>query len=120
MLRVRDGGGVGFGGRQQAGCRGLGASGTRSPVPHFNLFFYLEHDPHSAILALMTQYRIGIDLGGTKIEVAALAPDGTEVARHRIATPRGYDATLDGIAAMVRDTEARLGRRSRSGSESPA
>ncbi len=58
----------------------------------------------------MTQYQIGIDLGGTKIEVAAMAPDGTEAARHRIATPRGYDATLDAIATMVRDTEARLGQ----------
>ena len=57
----------------------------------------------------MTQHRIGIDLGGTKIEIAALAPDGTETLRHRIATPPGYDATLDGIAALVREAEAELG-----------
>ncbi len=38
----------------------------------------------------MTQHRIGIDLGGTKIEIIALGPDGTEVMRHRIPTPHGY------------------------------
>lgn len=57
----------------------------------------------------MSHYRIGIDLGGTKIEVIALAPDGTERYRHRISTPKGYDATLDGIAELVRRTEAELG-----------
>jgi fructokinase len=35
-------------------------------------------------------HRIGIDLGGTKIEVAVLAPDGSERLRHRIDTPHGY------------------------------
>ena len=43
-------------------------------------------------------YRIGIDLGGTKIETAALAPDGSLRLRHRVPTPHGYDAT---VAAMV-------------------
>ncbi|HVC63315.1 MAG TPA: ROK family protein [Acetobacteraceae bacterium] len=58
----------------------------------------------------MTQQRIGIDLGGTKIEIAVLASDGGEVLRHRIPTPHGgYQATLAAIAALVRDTEARLG-----------
>jgi fructokinase len=57
----------------------------------------------------MTKHRIGIDLGGTKIEIAALGPDGTEVLRHRIPTPHGYADTLDAIATLVRDSEARLG-----------
>lgn len=57
----------------------------------------------------MGQYRIGVDLGGTKIEIAALDADGGMVIRRRIATPRGYDATLGGIASLVRDTEATLG-----------
>lgn len=56
----------------------------------------------------MGQHRIGVDLGGTKIEVAALAPDGTERYRHRIPTPRGYEGTLDGIAALVRMAEAEI------------
>jgi fructokinase len=57
----------------------------------------------------MTQHRIGIDLGGTKIEVAALNSGGEEVLRHRIPTPRGYAETLDGIASLVRGVEASLG-----------
>ncbi len=56
----------------------------------------------------MTQHRIGIDLGGTKIEIAVLAPDGSEALRRRVPTPSGYAATLDAIAALVRDAEAAL------------
>src|SRR5579872_4394896 len=55
------------------------------------------------------KHRIGIDLGGTKIEVAVLAPDGSERLRHRIDTPPGYQGTLHGIAALVRDVETQLG-----------
>jgi fructokinase len=56
------------------------------------------------------RYRIGIDLGGTKIEILALDASGTERFRHRIPTPQGdYDATLDAMAALVRDTERSLG-----------
>jgi fructokinase len=57
----------------------------------------------------MTRHRIGIDLGGTKIEVAVLAPDGSEALRHRIPTPSGYPATLAAIADLVRQAEAQLG-----------
>ena len=58
----------------------------------------------------MTQHRIGVDLGGTKIEIIVLAPDGSEALRQRIATPPGgYPATLQAIAQLVRDTEAQLG-----------
>ncbi len=47
-------------------------------------------------------WRIGIDLGGTKIEALALSPDGEERVRVRIPTPRGdYDATLDAIVAAA-------------------
>jgi fructokinase len=47
--------------------------------------------------------RVGIDLGGTKIEGAVLADDGTFVARKRISTDRerGYDHILDRVAALV-------------------
>jgi len=46
--------------------------------------------------------RIGIDLGGTKIEGIALDDAGQELARHRIATPRGdYDGTLRAVRALV-------------------
>ena len=57
----------------------------------------------------MTRHRIGIDLGGTKIEIAVLAPDGSERHRHRIDTPHGYQASLEGIASLVREAEAQLG-----------
>jgi fructokinase len=55
--------------------------------------------------------RIGIDLGGTKIEGAAIGDDAQELARRRVTTPRGdYDATLAAIVGLVRtiETETRL------------
>ena len=53
--------------------------------------------------------RIGIDVGGTKIEGVAL--DGTsERARIRVATPRDdYLATVDAIIALIADLERRVG-----------
>src|SRR5579864_4190808 len=57
----------------------------------------------------MAKYRIGIDLGGTKIEIILLGPDGIELLRERIETPSGYDATLAGIAALVQAAESRIG-----------
>ncbi|MCC7178354.1 MAG: ROK family protein [Acidobacteria bacterium] len=50
--------------------------------------------------------KIGVDLGGTKIEAVALAGDGRELGRVRVATPRrDYDGTLDAIADLVRRLE---------------
>src|SRR5688572_2897528 len=50
--------------------------------------------------------RIGIDLGGTKIEGIALDDSGRELRRVRIAAPRDdYARTLDAIAAVVADLE---------------
>ena len=46
--------------------------------------------------------RIGVDLGGTKIEAVALAPDGRETLRKRVLTPRGdYAATLGAVTSLV-------------------
>ena len=46
--------------------------------------------------------RVGIDLGGTKIEGVVLAEDGAELARERVATPQDdYQATLAAIAELV-------------------
>lgn len=54
--------------------------------------------------------RIGIDLGGTKIEGIALADDGEEMRRLRIDTPCGnYGATVDAVCAMVHELEAETG-----------
>ncbi|MCM8594687.1 ROK family protein [Accumulibacter sp.] len=56
--------------------------------------------------------RIGIDLGGTKIELIALDEAGGVRLRRRQATPRDdYRATLTAIAGMVLTAEAELGER---------
>lgn len=56
--------------------------------------------------------RIGIDLGGTKIEAIALADDGQALLRRRIPTPQGdYLATLMAVAGLVEAVENELGRR---------
>ena len=58
-----------------------------------------------------SKFRLGIDLGGSKIEGLVLAPDGTELARGRISTPAGdYRATLQSIAVMVDRLETDVGR----------
>jgi fructokinase len=55
---------------------------------------------------------IGVDLGGTKIEVIALDEKGRELVRRRRPTPRGsYEATLDAIAELVAGAEREAGGR---------
>jgi len=55
--------------------------------------------------------RIGIDLGGTKIEAIALDKQGDVLARQRVATPAGdYTATLRTITDLVLSVEKALGR----------
>jgi len=54
--------------------------------------------------------RIGIDLGGTKIEGIALDSDGRELDRFRVATPRGdYEGTVAAIRGVVGDLEKATG-----------
>ena len=53
--------------------------------------------------------RIGIDLGGTKIEGLALDGNGAELARRRIATPQhDYEATVAAIVNLVAELEQRI------------
>ena len=54
--------------------------------------------------------RIGIDLGGTKIEAIALDANTLAAARRRVATPRDYAGTLDTIVRLVAEIEAETGR----------
>lgn len=55
--------------------------------------------------------RLGVDLGGSKIEIIGLAADGRELLRRRIATPQGdYRATLSAIGDLVAMAEAELGQ----------
>jgi fructokinase len=56
--------------------------------------------------------RIGIDLGGTKIEAIALAGDGAELGRHRVATPvNDYGATVRAVWRLVCALESETGER---------
>ena len=54
--------------------------------------------------------RIGIDLGGTKIEALALDPAGREVLRRRVQTPRGnYAATISAVKGLVEEIDSSSG-----------
>jgi len=60
----------------------------------------------------MTAFRIGIDLGGTKIEAAALDQGGAMRLRRRIPTPAGdYAGTIAAIAGLVDGLEREIGAR---------
>lgn len=53
--------------------------------------------------------RLGIDLGGTKIEIVAIDDAGIELFRHRMDTPRGsYRGIVEALGAIVREAETRL------------
>lgn len=67
-----------------------------------------------------TTVRIGIDLGGTKIEIIALDARGETLLRRRVPTPVGeYDKTLSTITDLVHDAEASLGIRASVGVGAP-
>lgn len=52
-----------------------------------------------------TRARIGVDLGGTKIEAVALRDDHVCV-RRRVATPRDYTSILEAVRDIVDEVEA--------------
>lgn len=55
-------------------------------------------------------HKLGIDLGGSKIEGLMIDGDGRELARLRIPSPRGdYQATLEAITHVVRQLDAEAG-----------
>jgi fructokinase len=54
--------------------------------------------------------RIGVDLGGTKIEIIALDDNGAPVLRRRVSTPVGdYSETIRAIAELVRSAQSQIG-----------
>jgi fructokinase len=55
--------------------------------------------------------RIGIDIGGTKIEAIALAPGGAVLFRQRVPSPRTYEGTLDVVAMLLDEVERETGAR---------
>ncbi|MCZ8183074.1 MAG: ROK family protein [Beijerinckiaceae bacterium] len=63
--------------------------------------------------------RLGVDLGGTKIEIIAIDKTGGEKLRRRIATPRGrYEGIVEAIAGLVCEVEAELGKAGHAGPHS--
>ena len=56
-------------------------------------------------------FRLGIDLGGTKIEIVALGDGGESVHRQRVPTPPTYAGTVEAITALVLAAEQALGGR---------
>lgn len=64
--------------------------------------------------------RIGVDLGGSKIEVIALDESGATLLRHRVPTPTGdYAGTLNAIADIVLSAEKELCQKGTLGVASP-
>ena len=64
--------------------------------------------------------RLGIDLGGTKIEGIVLADDGAMLARQRVTTPAGdYAATLTAIVDLIAQLEHDCGQQCRIGVGTP-
>ena len=55
--------------------------------------------------------RIGIDFGGTKIEIIALGEDSRTLLRRRIPNPRTYEAAIACVQTLVHEAEAELGAR---------
>lgn len=63
--------------------------------------------------------RIGVDLGGTKIEAIALSAGGEELVRRRIPTPDSYEPCVAAIAGLVHEVEADLDVRATVGVATP-
>ena len=53
--------------------------------------------------------RVGVDFGGTKIEVAALGADGGYLGRRREPNPKTYDAAIETVVRLVAETEREAG-----------
>ncbi|MDH3659280.1 MAG: ROK family protein [Alphaproteobacteria bacterium] len=63
---------------------------------------------------------LGIDLGGTKIEIIALDEQGNEILRRRKASPRGnYQGTLEALRDLIAETEFELGAKGTLGFGTP-
>lgn len=62
----------------------------------------------------MSRFRIGLDFGGTKTEIAALDQSGAIVVRRRVSSPEGggqaaYEAAIASLAELIRGVDAELG-----------
>lgn len=68
---------------------------------------------------MTNRFRIGIDLGGTKIEGILLNRTGEVGFRERVATPRDYEATVAALVELVRRIDALCGQRAPVGIGTP-
>ena len=68
-----------------------------------------ERKKHYGLVKLLLRriiIRLGIDLGGTKIEILVLSDEGVELFRDRVATPKGnYQRIIEVITALIRSAE---------------
>lgn len=70
---------------------------------------HLEQTLSSSLSAEIPRFRIGIDLGGTKIAAVGLDLHGTVLAQYRVPTPRGdYDGTIRALADLAHTIEMEL------------
>jgi fructokinase len=60
---------------------------------------------------MATDHRIGIDFGGTKIEIIVLAPDGAVRLRRRVPNPGNYKGALLAVSGLVNAAESECGLR---------
>src|SRR5213076_1182433 len=91
-------------------AREIDAAGrARADLAHDCIFsdLLLWLEGHGRAQVSMTLLRIGVDIGGTKIEALALDAAGREVFRKRIPTPRGdYEATVAAVVSLVAEAGA--------------
>ncbi len=70
----------------------------------------MDESPAGLLWAIILFMRIGIDLGGTKIEALGIDNSGKELVRHRVPTPRGeYAGTIAAMVDLVRRIERETG-----------
>ena len=67
----------------------------------------------------MTRIRLGIDFGGTKIEIAALDAAGGFALRERVPNPGSYDASIAAVRGLVERAEQQLGTQATLGIGTP-
>src|SRR5690606_18684573 len=92
------------------GCATATAAIARSPFQADSLLAIIATANYGAVCGKtwgkLRRMRIGIDLGGTKTEVAVLDDGGAFRLRRRVPTPAGdYDATIATIVALVDEAE---------------
>jgi fructokinase len=67
----------------------------------------------------MAEVKIGVDFGGTKVEVAALDAGGAFLHRARTPNPGSYDAAIEAVRKLVADAESAIGARASVGIGAP-